>query len=58
MEVFEGAYRSEHSVIVLDGIEKLLGWSRIGPRFSNEIAQIVSILVKKEPPGSRRLLVF
>jgi vesicle-fusing ATPase len=39
-KAFEDAYRSPLSVIVLDNIERLVGYVKIGPRFSNEILQV------------------
>jgi hypothetical protein len=38
--VFEDAYRSPLSVIILDDIERLLEYVPIGPRFSNTILQV------------------
>ena len=36
-KVFEDAYKSPLSLIVLDDIERLLEFVHIGPRFSNQI---------------------
>lgn len=38
--VFEDAYRSPLSVIILDDIERLLEYVAIGPRFSNIVLQV------------------
>ncbi|KAF8821939.1 putative N-ethylmaleimide-sensitive fusion protein, partial [Cardiosporidium cionae] len=57
-KTFDDAYKSQTSLIVLDNIERLMGYSRIGPRFSNLIMQTLLILVKKAPQNpNRRLLV-
>ncbi|CAL8461921.1 g1452 [Coccomyxa elongata] len=56
-KVFDDAYRSSMSMIVLDDIERLLEYVAIGPRFSNAILQTLLVLLKKQPPKGRRLLV-
>lgn len=37
VRVFEDAYKSPLSIIVLDDIERLIEFIHIGPRFSNPI---------------------
>jgi vesicle-fusing ATPase len=39
--VFEDAYRSPLSVILVDDIERLLEYVAIGPRFSNAVLQVI-----------------
>eukprot|EP00960_Hanusia_phi_P039244 753819-Hanusia_phi.AAC.3 len=56
-QAFEDAYRSPLSVVVLDNIERLVSYVKIGPRFSNEILQILLVLISKRPPKGHRLLV-
>ncbi|KAK9812135.1 hypothetical protein WJX73_009967 [Symbiochloris irregularis] len=57
VKVFEDAYKSLLSIVVLDDIERLLEFVAIGPRFSNVILQTLLVLLKKQPPEGRRLLV-
>eukprot|EP00440_Ansanella_granifera_P042459 gb/GFBE01046029.1/.p1 GENE.gb/GFBE01046029.1/~~gb/GFBE01046029.1/.p1 ORF type:complete len:735 (+),score=200.45 gb/GFBE01046029.1/:1-2205(+) len=58
-KVFEDAYKSDLSCVVLDDLERLMDYVRIGPRFSNVILQALFALLKKVPPkASRRLLVI
>jgi vesicle-fusing ATPase len=58
-KVFEDAYKSELSLIVLDDLERLMDYVRIGPRFSNVILQALFALLKKQPPyAGRRLLII
>ena len=57
-QAFEDAYRSPLSVVVLDNIERLVSYVKIGPRFSNEILQILLVLIQKRPPKGHRLLVI
>ncbi len=39
-QVFEDAYKSPMSIIILDDIERLLEYVAIGPRFSNAVLQV------------------
>ncbi|CAK4865826.1 unnamed protein product [Aphanomyces euteiches] len=56
--VFEEAYRSPLSMIILDDIERLLEYVASGPRFSNLVLQALLVLVKNPVPVlGRRLLV-
>ncbi|KAJ2310753.1 transport between ER and Golgi ATPase protein [Coemansia sp. Cherry 401B] len=57
-KVFNDSYKSPLSLIVVDDIERLLEWVPIGARFSNAILQTLLVLVKKQPPSGRRLLVI
>ncbi|KAL6538341.1 hypothetical protein OROGR_012329 [Orobanche gracilis] len=50
VKVFEDAYRSPLSIIILDDIERLLEYVAIGPRFSNLISQTLLVLLKRLPP--------
>jgi vesicle-fusing ATPase len=56
--VFEDAYKSELSMVILDDIERLCEYVQVGPRFSNLVLQALVVLIKKEPPkAGRKLLV-
>ncbi|KAK9906960.1 hypothetical protein M0R45_002574 [Rubus argutus] len=57
-KVFEDAYKSPLSIIILDNIERLLEYVAIGPRFSNLISQTLMLLLKRTPPKGKKLLVF
>ncbi|RKP03847.1 hypothetical protein CXG81DRAFT_9017 [Caulochytrium protostelioides] len=56
--VFNDAYKSPTSVIIIDSIERILDWVAIGPRFSNSVLQALLVLLKKTPPKDKRLLVL
>ncbi|GAU38493.1 hypothetical protein TSUD_64720 [Trifolium subterraneum] len=58
IKVFEDAYKSPLSVIVLDDLERLLEYVPIGPRFSNLISQTLLVLLKKLPPKGKKLMVI
>lgn len=47
ISIFEDAYRSSSSIVILDDIEGLLDYVPIGPRFSNTILQLLKTLIKK-----------
>ncbi|RHY97741.1 hypothetical protein DYB37_004515, partial [Aphanomyces astaci] len=56
--VFEEAYRSPLSMIILDDIERLLEYVGLGPRFSNAVLQALLVLIKNPVPVlGRKLLV-
>ena len=57
-KLFDDAYKSPLSVIVLDNIERLVEYVHIGPRFSNAVLQTLLVLLKKRPPKGRRLLIL
>ena len=56
--IFDDAYKSPLSVVLIDNIERIIEWVPIGPRFSNGVLQALMVLLKKEPPKGRRLLVL
>ncbi|KAH9670888.1 Vesicle-fusing ATPase [Citrus sinensis] len=58
VKVFEDAYKSPLSIIILDDIERLLEYVPIGPRFSNIISQTMLVLLKRLPPKGKKLLVI
>ncbi|KAJ2528229.1 transport between ER and Golgi ATPase protein [Coemansia sp. RSA 1935] len=57
-KVFNDSYKSPLSLIVIDDIERLLAWVPIGSFFSNAILQTLLVLIKKQPPAGRRLLII
>ncbi|KAK1290116.1 Vesicle-fusing ATPase [Acorus calamus] len=58
VKVFEDAYKSQLSIIILDDIERLLEYVDVGPRFSNLISQTLLVLLKRLPPKGKNLLVI
>uniref|UniRef100_A0A6I8PTA5 Vesicle-fusing ATPase n=1 Tax=Xenopus tropicalis TaxID=8364 RepID=A0A6I8PTA5_XENTR len=57
-KIFEDAYKSQLSCVVVDDIERLLDYVPIGPRFSNLVLQALLVLLKKAPPQGRKLLII
>ena len=52
-KIFEDAHRSPLSVVVLDELERILEYVRIGPRFSNVVLQTLLTCVKKVPSKNK-----
>lgn len=57
-KVFDDAYKSTLSCILVDNIERLLDYGAIGPRYSNLVLQALFVLLKKEPPPGKKLFVL
>jgi len=57
-KTFDDAHRSPLSVVVLDDLERLLDYVRIGPRFSNVILQTLLTCIKKVPSKKSKLLIL
>ncbi|KAG7492408.1 hypothetical protein MATL_G00013900 [Megalops atlanticus] len=57
-KIFDDAYKSQLSCVVVDDIERLLDYVPIGPRFSNLVLQALLVLLKKAPPRGRKLLII
>lgn len=58
VKVFDDAYKSNLSLIVLDDIERLIEYISIGSRFSNLLLQTLLILIKKKPQNPERKLMI
>eukprot|EP00897_Mesotaenium_endlicherianum_P010272 jgi/Mesen1/9273/ME000060S08712 len=56
-KVFDDAYKSNLSIIIIDDIERVLEYVSIGPRFSNLILQTLLVLIKRTPPEGHKLYV-
>merc|ERR1712190_511634 len=57
-QVFEDAYKSEKSVVILDDIERLLGYTPVGPRFSVRVMETLQVLCRKDPPEGRSICII
>jgi vesicle-fusing ATPase len=57
-KIFDDAYRSMMSCVVVDNVERLLDYGPIGPRYSNLTLQALLVLLKRNPPKGRRLLII
>jgi vesicle-fusing ATPase len=52
-KVFTDAYKSPQNILVVDNIERIIGWVPIGPHFSNPVLQALMVLLTKKPPAVR-----
>lgn len=57
-KIFNDAYKSRTSVVVVDNIERIIDWVPIGPRFSNAVLQTLMVFLQKQPTMGRRLLIL
>lgn len=59
VKMLEDAYKSCLSCVVIEDLERLMDYVRIGPRFSNLMLQALFAILKKQPPKEdRRLLII
>lgn len=58
VQIFEDAYKSPLSLIILDDIERIIEFIHFGPRFSNYILQALMVSIKKSPPDANRKLMI
>lgn len=56
--MFNDAYKSPLSLIVLDDIERIIEYVAVGPRFSNAVLQTLLVLTKALPPPGHRLMII
>lgn len=56
--IFDDAYKSPLSVVILDDIERLIDYAPIGPRYSNLVLQALLVLMKQLPPKGRKLMII
>jgi len=57
-KIFDDAYRSSMSCVLVDNIERLMDYGPIGPRYSNLTLQALLVLLKKNPPKGKKLLII
>jgi len=56
--MFEEAYKSSLSLIILDDLEQLIEYVSIGPRFSNPVLQTLINCLKQNPPSGHKLFTI
>lgn len=56
--MFDDAYKSPLSCLIIDDIERLIDYSPVGSRYSNLVLQALLVLLKKQPPKGKNLLVL
>lgn len=56
--IFRDVYKSPLNVLIIDKIESIINYVPIGPRFSNDILQMLMVYLTRKPPNGRRLLIL
>ncbi|CAI5757169.1 unnamed protein product [Candida verbasci] len=56
--IFRDVHKSPLNILVIDKIETIINYNPIGPRFSNDILQVLQVYLTKKPPKNRRLLII
>lgn len=56
--VFRDVYKLPLNILVVDKIETLINYVPIGPRFLNDILQLLMVYMTKKPPKGRRLMII
>lgn len=49
-KIFEDAYKSPLSIVVVDSIELLIDWAAVRALFSNSVLVALKVLIGKQPP--------
>ena len=57
-KIFEDAYKTTRACIIIDNIERLVEYTAIGRRFSNQVLQSLLVLISKVPPNSQTNLMI
>ena len=56
---FTDSYKSKLSIIILDDIERIIGYAPVGPRFNVDILQTLMVMIRKRPSiAGNRLFVM
>ena len=58
MNIFENAYKSPLSIVIIDNIERLIEYIKIGPRFSNLILQTLLVYITKAPTNKNNKIMI
>jgi vesicle-fusing ATPase len=52
-DIFRDVYKSEHSLVIIDDIERIISYSPVGPRFFNSVVQALMVLISKKVKGKK-----
>lgn len=56
--IFDDAKKSMFSVVLVDNLERIIDWSPVGPRFSNNVVVALMTAIQEPPPQGKRMLVL
>ncbi|XP_043654581.1 vesicle-fusing ATPase 2 [Drosophila teissieri] len=57
-EVLEDAHVSRRSCVIIDDLERIVGYGALGKQYSNELLRMLVVLLKKLPPRGHELLII
>ncbi len=57
-DIFEQAYRSDSSIIILDSIEKLIEYSKLGNVYNNKILQTIYTILSKIVESNKKIVII
>lgn len=58
IDIFEDAYKSPLSIIIIDDLERMIDYVRIGPSFSNQMLQTLMVLLNQKPNKNNKLIIL
>lgn len=58
VDIFENAYKSPLSLIIIDDVERIIDYVAHGPVFANKVLQALLVLINKPPPVKERRLMI
>lgn len=56
--IFEQCSKAETSIIILDGFERIIEWSGIGPRFNNQILQTIMTILRAQIKRKNKMIIL
>jgi vesicle-fusing ATPase len=57
-DIFEQAYRSESAVLILDSIEKLIEYSKLGNVYNNKVLQTIYTILSKIVESNKKVVII
>lgn len=57
-KIFNQCIKAESSILIIDGFERLIGWSSVGLRYDNTIVQTIMVLLRSIIETSTKILVL
>ena len=58
LDIFDLCSKATNSILILDGIEKIVEWLKIGPRFNNEVLQAISTILGTTLQLDRKMTIL
>lgn len=58
VDIFDQCLKAETSILIIDGIERIIEWQNIGPRFNNEILQTLTSLMSSQINSNKKITLL